>query len=238
MLSKTRHLRLFSRVHDQWQALGYPFDRLVPSYASALGSSADRPAALSELMSIIVNDGIKKPTIRFTDLHFGEGTPYESKLERRPAAGKRVMRKEVAQTLRRAIVSVVEKGTARRLGKYPTRANGQEWSVGGKTGTGDNRFEVRNRHGTLIKAIPRNRTATFAFQIDGRFFGALTAYVPGKKSGEYNFTSSLAVSVLGILAEELRPLWWRDDEPPKGPEDDQQLMTPPKHLVSKGGVKP
>jgi hypothetical protein len=34
----------------------------VPSYATAIGSSADRPLALAELMGIIVNDGQRRPT--------------------------------------------------------------------------------------------------------------------------------------------------------------------------------
>ncbi|VFT35579.1 glycosyl transferase family 51 [Pseudomonas aeruginosa] len=39
----------FLDLHQQWKKLGYPFDHLVPSYATALGSSGDRPAALAEL---------------------------------------------------------------------------------------------------------------------------------------------------------------------------------------------
>ncbi|MGV8333852.1 hypothetical protein ACV339_31220, partial [Pseudomonas aeruginosa] len=38
----------FLDLHQQWKKLGYPFDPLVPSYATALGSSGDRPAALAE----------------------------------------------------------------------------------------------------------------------------------------------------------------------------------------------
>ncbi len=49
----------FLDLHQQWKKLGYPFDHLVPSYATALGSSGDRPAALAELMGIIVNDGVR-----------------------------------------------------------------------------------------------------------------------------------------------------------------------------------
>src|SRR3546814_17484142 len=40
----------FRRIAASWQRLGYPFERLVPSYATSIGSSGDRPAALAELM--------------------------------------------------------------------------------------------------------------------------------------------------------------------------------------------
>ena len=46
-------------AHQRWQKVGYPFDHLVPSLATALGSSGDRPAALSELMGIILNDAVQ-----------------------------------------------------------------------------------------------------------------------------------------------------------------------------------
>ncbi|MFB6372017.1 MAG: glycosyl transferase family 51, partial [Bradymonadaceae bacterium] len=159
----------FDRLHRQWKQLGYPFDKLVPSYATALGSSSDRPAALSELMGILVNGGIRKPTVKFDQFHFARNTPYETKLERSPAEPERVMRKPVADTLLEGIRRVVEDGTASRLNQYATTVNGREWRVGGKTGTGDNKREIRNRHGTLIEAIPQNRTGTFAFQINERF---------------------------------------------------------------------
>jgi len=223
----------FGRLHDQWRDLGYPFDELVPSYATALGSSSDRPAALSELMGILVNDGVRKPTARFTSLRFGRATPFETELERTPGACERVMRSAVAAELRETLEGVVEEGTAERLGGYEPTVDGRPLELGGKTGTGDNRFEVRNRHGTLVKSVPQNRTATFAFHIDNQFFGSLTAYVPGDQSGEYEFTSSLAVSVLGLLAPKLRPLWWREGGPElERPEKEAPDRSAPDHLVS------
>jgi membrane peptidoglycan carboxypeptidase len=51
----------FLKIHAQWKKMGYPFDSLVPSYATTLGASADRPIALAELMGIIVNGGVRKP---------------------------------------------------------------------------------------------------------------------------------------------------------------------------------
>jgi hypothetical protein len=44
------------------------------------------------------------------------------------------------------------------------------------------------------------------FVIDDRFFGTLTAYVPGADAEHYHFTSSLPVQVLKLLAPTLHPL--------------------------------
>src|SRR5262249_55415467 len=42
----------FADMTKDWQRLGYPFEHLVPSLATAIGSSADRPSALAQLMGI------------------------------------------------------------------------------------------------------------------------------------------------------------------------------------------
>src|SRR3546814_4280978 len=64
--------------------MGYPFDRLVPSYATAIGTSGDRPDALAELMGIVVNNGIRLPTVRIERLRFAADTPYETIVEAEP----------------------------------------------------------------------------------------------------------------------------------------------------------
>jgi membrane peptidoglycan carboxypeptidase len=73
-------IEAFLDIHQRWQRVGYPFDHLVPSLATAIGSSGDRPAALAELIGIILNDGVRMPTLRIDSLHFAAGTPYETKL--------------------------------------------------------------------------------------------------------------------------------------------------------------
>ena len=93
----------FLDIHQRWQNLGYPFEYLVPSLATALGSSGDRPAALAELIGIIQNDGIRLPTVRIDNLHFADGTPYDTRLGHVLEAGKRVMAPEVAAALREAL---------------------------------------------------------------------------------------------------------------------------------------
>lgn len=74
----------FAVLERQWKRLGYPFGGLVPSYATAIGSSADRPDALARLVGIILNDGIDLPTARLTSLELGVGTPLWSRTSAAP----------------------------------------------------------------------------------------------------------------------------------------------------------
>jgi membrane peptidoglycan carboxypeptidase len=198
-------IEAFLEIHRIWKRHGYPFESLVPSYATAIGVSGDRPAALAELIGIIVNDGMRYPTVRMEALHFAMATPYETRLGRTRTAGERVMAPEVAATLKRALTSVVEEGTARRLRGAFSRPDKTALAVGGKTGTGDNRFEVYGAGGRLLESRAVNRTATFAFFIGERHFGVLTAYVPGALSDRYRFTSALPVQVLKTMAPRLMP---------------------------------
>ncbi|QHC50332.1 penicillin-binding protein [Billgrantia tianxiuensis] len=195
----------FSDIHERWQRLGYPFDHLVPSLATAIGSSGDRPAALAELMGIILNDGVRQPTLRIDELHFAANTPYETRFL--PAGGRaqRVMAPEVAAVLRETLSQVVEGGTARRLQGSFTLEDGSPLVLGGKTGTGNNRIETVGRGGQVISSRARNRTATFVFYLGENHFGTLTAYVPGSASDNFRFTSALPVQVLKGMEPILRP---------------------------------
>jgi len=190
----------FLDIHQRWARLGYPFGQLVPSLATALGSSGDRPAALAELMGIIVNDGVRLPTRRLTDLRFGRDTPWETAFAQPEGQAEQVMPPEVARALRRVLAEVVEQGTARRLsGSFQTR-DGQDLSPGGKTGTGDNRVVVQGR-----PVLSLNRTATFAFNLGDRYFGSITAYVTGSEAARYRFTSGLPVQILRSMGPVLMP---------------------------------
>jgi len=73
-------------------------------------------------------------------------------------------------------------------------------AVGGKTGSGDNRFKTFSRGGGLTSTRAVSRTGTFVFYLGDRFFGVLTAYVAGEKADRYSFTSALPVAVLKLLA--------------------------------------
>lgn len=190
----------FARLTPYWQKLGFPFKTLVPSYASSIGSSGDRPVALAELVGILVNDGVRRPSTSLTKIHFAPETPYETILERRPDKGEVVLRPEVARAARNAMAEVVAHGTARRLHgvfKYP---DGKLITVGGKTGSGDNRIQSFNRQGAVISSRATNRTATFVFYIDERYYGVVTAYVQGREAENYKFTSALPVTILKLLA--------------------------------------
>jgi len=178
----------------------------VPSYATALGASADRPAALADLMGILVNDGVRKPNTRIKSLHFAADTPYETLLRYQPHGAQRVLAPEVAQAAREAIRGVVEDGTARRVRQAFVRPDGSIVPVGGKTGTGDQRFDTYGTGGRLLQSRVVNRSATFVFNIDERFFGTLIAYVPGAQAADYDFTSALPVQLLKVLAPTLMPL--------------------------------
>ena len=192
----------FLDIHRRWVRHGYPFGRLVPSLATALGSSGDRPAALADLIGIIQNDGVRLPTRRVDRLVFAAGTPYETRFAGADSAGERVLAPEVASALRNALSEVVEGGTARRLSGTFRLADGTPLTVGGKTGTGDNRLVI-GRGAT--RGIALNRTATFVFYLGPHHFGTLTAYVIGADADRYGFTSALPVQILKSLSPVLVP---------------------------------
>ncbi len=192
----------FLDIHRRWARLGYPFGHLVPSLATALGSSGDRPAALAELMGIISNDGIRQPTRRIDRLSFANGTPYETQFAGASGSGERVMAPEVAEALRTALSEVVEGGTARRLSGAFKSADGKALAVGGKTGTGDNRIVLGKGAG---RGVAQNRTATFVFYIGPHHFGTLTAYVMGPDASKFRFTSALPVQIIKAMGPILLP---------------------------------
>lgn len=193
-------IEAFLDIHQRWQKLGYPFDHLVPSLATAIGSSGDRPAALAELIGIIQNDGIRQPVLRIDSLHFAADTPYETLLNNNPELGRRVLPSEVAAAMREALSQVVDAGTARRVsGSFKTQ-DGTVLAMGGKTGTGDNRIESFGSGGRILASKAINRTATFVFYIGDNHFGTLTAYVPGRAAETFKFTSALPVQVLKGMA--------------------------------------
>ncbi|MGE8066048.1 transglycosylase domain-containing protein [Pseudomonas sp. NPDC089569] len=198
-------IEAFLDIHQRWQKVGYPFDHLVPSLATAIGSSGDRPAALAELIGTILNDGVRMPTLRIDSLHFAADTPYETRLINDPDVGKRVMPSEVAAAMREALSQVVDAGTAKRVSGSFKLADGKPLAMGGKTGTGDNRIEAIGSGGRILSSKSLNRTATFVFYIGDHHFGTLTAFVPGRSAESFTFTSALPVQVLKGMAPILMP---------------------------------
>jgi len=203
-LRTVMEVEAFERMHAIWQRHGYPFRSLVPSLATAIGSSGDNPAALSELVGLVLNDGVRHRTIRIDRMTFGERTPYETHLERGPMTGERVLSSEVASAIRRELVGVVAHGTGRRVADGVALPDGRVLEIGGKTGTGDNRFETTGPAGASSRVV--SRTAAFVFTIGDRWFGTIVAFVPGRAAAAYEFTSALPVQIFKNLLPVLHPL--------------------------------
>ncbi len=195
----------FDKILEDWRRQGYPFGRLVPSDGTAIGSSGDRPDALADVMGIVVNNGVRLPTVDLERLQFAAGTPYETDMTAAPKP-QRVLAPEVAQTVQRALSSVVAGGTAKAVSGVYRAPDGSLLPVGGKTGTGDNRYDRFGRGGRLISQRVVDRTATFVFYLGDRFYGTITAYVPGAAAAQYQFSSALAVHLLKALQPQLEPL--------------------------------
>jgi membrane peptidoglycan carboxypeptidase len=128
--------------------------------------------------------------------------------------GTRLLPSEVATAARSALIDVVEQGTARRLKGVYQRPDRQPLQVGGKTGTGDHRYESYGARGRLTGTRVVSRAATFVFFLGDRFFGVVTAYVTGPEAARYHFTSALPVQVLKSLAPILTPRfeWTQGDD--------------------------
>ena len=207
-------IEAFTEIHAAWARLGYPFSYLTPSYATAIGSSADRPAALAELVGIILRGGIRAPAIRLDEFHFAEFTPFETLMRYQNAKFERVLPAEVTDVVHAALLEVVARGTAVRLAGGLHPAEGVSIPVGGKTGTGDHRMEMFDAAGHLVRERVMNRTATFVFFIGDRFYGTVSAFVPGEDAAKFSFTSSLPVELLRQLGPLLQPLFSTNDAAP------------------------
>ncbi len=205
-IARMMEIEAFREIHRRWRRLGYPFDSLTASYATAIGASGDRPAALAELVGIILADGVRRPVARIDALHFAAATPYETRLAYRPTPAVRVLPREVADAVRRALLSVVAEGTGRRIKGAFVQRDGSAIEVGGKTGTGDHRFQVYARGGRFVSSRVVSRSATFVFFIGDRFFGTVSTHVRGPDAARYEFTSALSVQLLKALAPTVMPL--------------------------------
>jgi membrane peptidoglycan carboxypeptidase len=194
----------FARMTPYWRALGFPFPRLVPSYATAIGSSSDQPSALADLMGVLLNDGVRRPPTLIQQVSFGDGTPYQTTLDA-PASGSGslIIAPEVAMATRGVLGQVVQRGTAARLrGAFVDSTGAPIW-LGGKTGTGDNRFETYGAGRRVLSSRAVSRTAAFAFLLGDRYYGVITASVLGPQADRYTFTSVLPVETLRLLAPTL-----------------------------------
>ncbi|MDR3450897.1 MAG: transglycosylase domain-containing protein [Alphaproteobacteria bacterium] len=197
----------FAHIQKRWARLGYPFDRLTPSYATAIGSSADRPGALAELVGIILANGERMPVERFETLEFGAGTPYDTVLKHDDnGQPQHVLDPAICRVMRGVMQEVVQNGTATKVRDVYRDAAGNPLPIGGKTGTGDQRYDEFGHGGHIVSSRVLNRTGTFVFYIGDRFFGAITAHVAGEDAAGYKFSSALSAQMLRDLAPIINPL--------------------------------
>jgi membrane peptidoglycan carboxypeptidase len=196
----------FIHIHKTWKEKGFPFDKMVPSYASALGASGDNPAALSALAGILQNDGLLIPVTKFTDIDFALNTPYALEFNAAVQRPLRVLSEDITKLVRREMQMVVEQGTARRANNSIILSDGRILPVGAKTGTGDNRLQTFSARGSVKTSNAKSRTATFVYIIDDRFFGCVTAYVSGPSAGKFSFTSALPAQVFKAIAPDIQPI--------------------------------
>jgi hypothetical protein len=196
-------------------------------------------------MGIVLSDGVRRPTVRIDQLRFAAATPFETLLVRRAETGERVLPAEIAQVARRTLLRVVDSGTARRVKGIYRDGNNQPIPVGGKTGTGDHRFQIVSANGVVMSSRVMNRAATFAFYIGDRYYGVVTAFVPGAKAAGYDFTSALPVQILKELQPALLPLVAGAETAPDhcadgrcGDADSTRLPAGSEAKVSRGGTAP
>jgi membrane peptidoglycan carboxypeptidase len=200
----------YAPILHAWQGLGYPFQSITPSYGAAIGAAGDRPAALAKLMGVIASGGEMAGTEALSALAFAVGTPYETHFSHAPLAGARAISPAIVSTLHLLLQDVVQGGTARRLAAGLPLADGRTLPVSGKTGTGDQRFNVYARGGRLLESRKVNRTATFVFMIGGDFFGTITAFAHEPYAARFSYTSAMVVQLLKFLGPTLSPVLERD----------------------------
>lgn len=206
-IATLREQEAFKRIWQDWRRQGYPFDHLVPSLGTAIGASGDRPDALANLMGIILNNGVQLPTVELDRLNFADGTPYQTDFASQPNP-QQALDPAVVQTVRQALLGVVQNGTAGLVAGAYRAPNGSLLQVGGKTGSGDNRYHIYGPGGVFRGERVVDRTATFVFFLGDRFFGTVTAYVPGAQAADFSFDSAMSVQLLKMLQPQLAPLLW------------------------------
>ena len=144
--------------------------------------------------------------IRADYINWALGTPFQTMMTRQQLPGLQAMLPEIAHQVHESLLQVVTNGTAKRVDGAFTNPDGSSILVGGKTGTGDHRFDTFGPGGQLISSRVVSRTATFVFYIGDRFFGSITAYVGGEQAADYKFTSAMTSQMLRALAPTLQPL--------------------------------
>ncbi|WP_206952805.1 transglycosylase domain-containing protein [Trinickia acidisoli] len=204
-------LKAYDAIGQSWRALGYPFETITPSFAAAIGASGDRPDALAHLIGIIANGGNTIHASSVDTLAFAAGTPFETHFAHAPNPQHQAISPDIVAVARSLLRDVVLGGTGARLSTGLPLGDGHALDVYGKTGTGDQRYDVYARGGRLIESRKVNRTAVFVFVIGNRFYGTLTAYTHEPYAARYDYTSAMAVQLLKTLGPSLAPVLEAND---------------------------
>lgn len=219
---KTRHVftmleqDAFIYLHKNWADKGFPFRRLIPSFASSIGVSGDTPKALANLMGVIENDGKRYKDVEFTNISLGKDTPYERNFICTTNDAEQVLDPQIAAIVKENLENIVQNGTARRAQNvFKDTAYEDKWHVGGKTGTGDNRIEYHDRFGNTTLSEVRNRTATFVFTFGDQYYGSIVAYAAGEHAQDEDFTSALPVQAFNEIIKRLVPVLEQQDNQPQ-----------------------
>ncbi|MFH1459844.1 MAG: transglycosylase domain-containing protein [Candidatus Omnitrophota bacterium] len=172
----------YQKITPFWQKLGYPF-KVIPTLSVALGPSGDTPGALVDLISILINKGVKKDTQEVGEIQLARETPFASFLNKMLLKSEQVLSKEIAEVGIKVLKQVVLQGSAQRA-KIKNSVLAEHINIFGKTGTGDNK---------------KNRIAVFLFGIEDKYSGIVTVYTGEDRVKDFNFTSSLAVKMFSKL---------------------------------------
>ncbi len=184
----------FVHIQKSWAAVGFPFDKMIPSLTSALGVSSDKPEALATLMGIIQNHGRWVDTTSFTDLKLAEHTPYWKHYQPRMPQGRQVIDESTAVLTREALIGVVDFGTGRRMKNVVRLSDGTVLENGGKTGTDNQDY-----------AAEPKRTMTFVTLIGEKHYAVITAIIHDPKPNEKP-TSGLVVQLMKYMAPLITPI--------------------------------
>lgn len=184
----------FVHIHKSWAAVGFPFEKMVPSLTSALGVSSDKPEALATLMGIIQNQGRWVDTSNITDLKLAENTPYWKHYQPKAVQSRQVIDESTAALTREALIGVVDFGTGRRMKDVIRLSNGTVLENGGKTGTDNQDY-----------ALEPKRTMTFVTLIGKKHYAVITAIIHDPKPNEKP-TSGLVVQLMKYMSPLLTPV--------------------------------
>ncbi|RDV39014.1 hypothetical protein DV096_00115 [Bradymonadaceae bacterium TMQ3] len=177
---------VFGALQQEWARAGYPFERLTPSLATALGSSGDRPASLARLVAAVRGGGSVPALSHVRLVRLFEGTPYETWLRPTKTQPVRAFGPEVAAAVETLLIRVARRGTGHASGS-PWHTGAARWEVGGKTGTSDHVLLVRDRAGRVIERRPVARSGAWVFFAGPCLVGTVVMYEEGEDAATHHF---------------------------------------------------